>query len=136
MDNLLPDQRSKLMSRIRGKDTRPEIVVRMLLREMGFAYRLHAKDLPGRPDVVNRKRRIAIFVHGCFWHGHTCSRAKLPSTNTAFWTAKISGNRKRDRRNLQSLRREGFHTLVVWQCQLRNPATVKRRLSRFVSTFL
>ncbi|MBX3611534.1 MAG: DNA mismatch endonuclease Vsr [Hydrogenophaga sp.] len=111
-----------MMSGIRGKNTLPELQVRKALFGMGYRFRLHRKDLPGRPDIVLPRRRIAILVHGCFWHGHAnCRYARTPSTRTEFWTAKLAGNRLRDQRDLESLRVAGWRTLVVWECFLRSP---------------
>lgn len=106
------------MSRIRGKDTRPEILVRKFLYAHGIRYRLHAK-LPGKPDIVIRKNNVALFVNGCFWHGHTsCNLAVTPKSNTAFWKDKISNNMLRDRHNRQMLEYEGWKVLTVWECEL------------------
>lgn len=133
MDQLRPEQRSRLMSRVRGKDTAPELSVRAALRKLGIRYRLHAKELPGKPDIVNRKRRWAIFVHGCFWHGHRCGRGRLPTTNVEFWKAKIAANQERDRSAISKLRERGWITLVVWECQLKDRANVTGRLQRLTS---
>lgn len=118
-----PQTRSRMMSGIRGKDTKPEMVVRRLLHGMGYRYRLHAKDLPGRPDIVFRRRRLAIFVHGCFWHRHAdpeCRLAPMPKSRIEFWTAKLEGNRARDQGNVASLEAMGWKVLVLWQCQLKD----------------
>ena len=133
MDRLTREQRSKNMSRIGPKDTAPELGVRQILRDIGFHYRLHAKDLPGRPDIVNRKRRIAVFVHGCFWHAHSCKRGKRPSSNKEFWYAKIAGNQKRDRANIAALRRNGWRVAVIWECQLKEPRRVRARLAQLIA---
>ena len=115
-----PLNRSQIMSRIRGKDTGPEIAFRKALRARGIGYRLHAKDLSGRPDVVMRGRRIAIFVHGCFWHRHPgCASAGTPRTRTDFWNAKFAANEARDRRNIEALRSAGWRAEVVWECEVR-----------------
>lgn len=109
-----------MMSGIRGKDTKPEIVVRRLLYRSGFRYRLHRKDLPGRPDIVLPKYRTAILVHGCFWHGHAdCHLFRLPGSRTEFWKEKIAGNKVRDRRNLLLLHQSGWRTLEIWECALK-----------------
>lgn len=118
------------MTRIRGAHTAPEKTVRAFLRKNGFHIRLHAASLPGRPDIVVPECRSAIFVNGCFWHGHAgCNRAGLPTTRTAFWRTKIAGNMRRDRRNNTDLRRLGWHVITVWQCQL----TPKKLENRFKS---
>ncbi len=119
-----------MMSRIRGKDTEPELTVRRILYGLGYRYRLHAKSLPGKPDIVFPARRKVIFVHGCFWHGHACLGGKLPSTRTKFWAAKIAENKRRDRRNRSALRRLCWESLVVWECTVRRvktfePATIR-----------
>ncbi|MBX3397095.1 MAG: DNA mismatch endonuclease Vsr [Gemmataceae bacterium] len=124
-----------MLSRIRGKDTAPELAVRRILFSLGYRYRLHVKALPGRPDLVFPARRKVIFVHGCFWHGHACLGGKLPGTRTDFWAAKIDGNRRRDRRNRAALRRLGWESLVVWECSMRRVqslTTVRARMVRFL----
>ncbi len=132
MDRLNPKRRSALMARIRGKDTVPELVVRRLVHSLGFRYRLHAKDLPGSPDLVFRGRRKAIFVHGCFWHRHRCRRGTVPSTRRHFWLPKLEGNRLRDVRVQRELRRLGWSYLVVWECELRNLDRISARISSFL----
>lgn len=112
-------KRSEVMSRIKGKDTAPEWKVRSYLHAKGLRYRLHDKRLPGRPDLIFPSKRIAVFVHGCFWHGHEgCRKAKLPATRTEFWSEKISGNIKRDRRQVQMIEEAGWTVLTVWQCDI------------------
>jgi DNA mismatch endonuclease (patch repair protein) len=118
-DTLTPEQRRRCMSANRGADTSPELVVRRLLRSMGYHYRLHAPDLPGKPDIVFRSRRKVIFVHGCYWHRHNCRKGRsTPSTRTAFWRRKFESNRRRDRLNRAKLRRRGWSVLTIWECQL------------------
>ena len=112
-------QRSYNMSRIRGKDTKPEIQLRKGLHARGFRYRLHSKDLPGRPDIVLPKHNAVVFVNGCFWHGHNCPLFVVPETNTDFWTGKIGGNRQRDQRNREKLRAKGWRVMTVWECALK-----------------
>ena len=116
-DRMTPEQRHRCMSRIRGRDTKPELVVRRWLWHQGFRYRLYVKALPGRPDIVMRKWRTAIFVNGCFWHGHECQRHR-PATNAQFWQEKITRSRERDERNQALLRAAGWNVIVVWECQL------------------
>ena len=114
------ETRSRMMSGIRGKDTKPEIVVRKLLHSEGFRFRLHRKDLPGRPDIVLPKYRTAILVHGCFWHGHDdCHLFRLPRSRTDFWQEKIAGNQARDRKNILLLHDLGWRTLEIWECALK-----------------
>lgn len=119
MDIVSADRRSSIMARIRSKDTKPELAVRKLLHEMGYRYRLHVKDLPGRPDVVFRGRRKAIFVHGCFWHSHQgCKRAFVPKSRARFWKLKMKRNRERDVASVKSLELAGWRVLIVWECQV------------------
>ncbi|MGJ7487079.1 very short patch repair endonuclease [Variovorax sp. LT2P21] len=115
--------RSQMMSGIKGKDTKPELIVRRLLFASGYRFRLHRKDLPGSPDIVMPGRKIVIFVHGCFWHAHQgCKYAKTPSTRTEFWTAKLRANVDRDQRATDKLTSMGWRVLNVWECSTRNPA--------------
>ena len=133
MDTLTPAERSERMSRVRNKDTKPELAVRRLVHRMGFRYRLHLRTLPGKPDLVFPRRKRAIFVHGCFWHRHAgCSLARMPKSRLEFWKLKLEANRKRDSRNRRLLRKEGWRLLVVWECQLADEATVKNRIMRFL----
>ena len=118
-DLLTPEQRRLVMSRIRGKNTKPEMVIRHGLHGRGLRYRLHRAGLPGKPDMVFPKYRAAVFVHGCFWHGHECSLFKWPKTRAEFWTKKISRNRERDQDTLAALNAEGWLVLVVWECALK-----------------
>ena len=120
-DVLTPAQRRLNMSRIRGRDTKPEMLVRRGLHARGFRFRLHRRDLPGCPDLVFPGYRAVVFVHGCFWHGHSCAMFKLPVTRADFWATKIEGNRRRDARVLQDLSAAGWRTLVLWECDLRGP---------------
>jgi DNA mismatch endonuclease, patch repair protein len=132
-DVLNVEQRRRCMSNIRGKNTRPELVVRGLLSGWGRSYRTHASELPGNPDIVFRTRRQAILIHGCFWHRHNCSLGRpMPTTRVAFWKAKLIGNKARDRRNIRALRRLGWRVLIVWECQTRKPTYVAARISRFL----
>ena len=116
-DRMTREQRHRCMSRIRGRDTKPELVVRRWLWRQGFRYRLYVKTLPGHPDIVMRKWRTAIFVNGCFWHGHECQKRR-PATHSEFWQEKIDRNRARDARNQAMLSAAGWHVIVVWECQL------------------
>lgn len=119
-DIVSPSKRSKMMSGIRARDTGPEMKVRRLLHRRGYRFRLHRKDLPGSPDIVLAKYRVAVFVHGCFWHWHTgCCLAKLPGTREEFWRAKLQGNKSRDETAVRALLADGWRVLVVWECWLR-----------------
>ena len=119
-DRLTPEQRHICMSRIHSKGTRIEVVVRKRLHADGFRFRLNVNDLPGKPDIVLPRYRTAIFVNGCFWHGHEgCNKYSLPKTNTDFWIAKVTRNRERDQRNYKDLHDAGWHVIVIWECQLK-----------------
>lgn len=120
-DVLTAEQRRYNMSRIRGRDTRPEMLVRQGLHARGLRFRLHRRDLPGRPDLVFPRYRVAMFVHGCFWHGHNCPMFTWPRTRREFWQEKITKNRGRDRRTHASLKMRGWRVLTVWECALRGP---------------
>ena len=120
MDIVDKKTRSRNMSRIRSRDTKPEIFVRKFLHSRGFRYRLNVRKLPGTPDIVMPKYRLAIMVHGCYWHRHTgCALATIPATNSERWRAKFEANTSRDKRNLTKLRNEGWRTLIIWECGLR-----------------
>lgn len=121
------------MSRVRSKNSRPELAVRKIVFALGYRYRLHARKLPGCPDIVLRTRRKLIFVHGCFWHRHAnCVLARMPKSRIDFWTTKLEGNRKRDERNKRALGREGWKVLTIWECQLRDAARLEARIRRFL----
>lgn len=122
------------MSLIRGKDTKPEMVVRRLVHSLGYRYRLHRRDLPGCPDLVFSARRKVIFVHGCFWHRHpdsTCKLARLPKSREEFWVPKLERNASRDRRNEQALKDQGWNVLVIWECETNNQGMLKRKIQAF-----
>ena len=112
-------KRSQIMGRISGKNTKPELIIRKALFSEGYRYRLHRKDLPGNPDIVFPNRKKVIFVNGCFWHGHSCKKAALPTTNKRFWKKKLTGNKERDKRNLAKLKTMGWETLTIWQCEIK-----------------
>ena len=120
-DVLSTEERSRLMSRIRGRDTKPEMVVRRGLHALGLRFRLHDRRLPGRPDLVLPKYQTAVFVHGCFWHAHGCALSKLPGTRVEFWKQKLDANVARDRAAVQALRDAGWRVLLVWECAFRGP---------------
>lgn len=123
------------MSRVRSRDTQPEITVRRLMFAMGYRYRLHDGRLPGKPDIVFHARRKIVFVHGCFWHRHpNCPIARLPKSHKAFWASKLEGNRLRDGRVKAALRRAGWSVAAVWECQLANLLKLENRLRRFMES--
>lgn len=120
-DVLTPEQRRLNMSRIRDRDTKPEMLIRRGLHALGFRYRLHDRSLPGRPDLVFPKYRAVILVHGCFWHGHNCPLFRLPATRTEFWAEKIVSNRERDYRSVEDLKVLDWRVLTIWECSLKGP---------------
>ena len=122
--------RSAVMRAVKSRDTSPELAVRVLLRPIALGYRLHRGDLPGKPDVVYASRKLAIFVHGCFWHGHDCARgARAPKTNAAYWRAKIARNRARDEKTLTAYAAMGWRARVVFECELKDKAALAVRLA-------
>jgi DNA mismatch endonuclease (patch repair protein) len=122
-------KRSAIMRAVKSRDTRPELMLRTMLRSIRTGYRLHRADLPGKPDVVYGPRRLAIFMHGCFWHGHDCKRgARAPKENAAYWSGKIARNRARDAANLAALAALGWRTLVVFECALKDRPALEQRL--------
>jgi DNA mismatch endonuclease, patch repair protein len=127
-------KRSYIMSRIKSQDTKPEILVRRLVHSLGYRFRLRLRSLPGKPDIVLARHKKVIFVHGCFWHGHSrCKRATLPSTNRLFWQNKIARNKARDKIAKKMLRHQGWEVLEVWQCQTTNNFELEQRLGQFLS---
>ena len=129
MDIVDSKQRSKMMSRIKGRDTVPEIAVRRTAHRLGFRFRLYRKDLPGCPDLVFPRFRTVVFVHGCFWHRHCgCRYAYAPKTRVRFWSDKFRGNVARDRRNVDALRKLGWQVRIIWECETRDRERVKERL--------
>ena len=133
VDTISLAYRSEIMSRVRAKDTKPEMVVRRMLHAAGYRYRLHAHDLPGKPDLVFPARRKVVFINGCFWHRHRgCALARLPKSRIEFWTEKLERNRERDERNVAALRELGWEVLTVWECEVRNPATLMPRVVAFL----
>src|SRR6185369_14949130 len=122
--------RSAVMRRVKGRNTTPELVVRRALTRLGARYRLHRKDLPGSPDIVMSGRRLALFVHGCFWHGHDCARgARTPKANRDYWLAKIARNRARDVRSREALQAAGWRVEFIWECELKDAAALRDRLA-------
>ena len=127
-DTRTPEQRRKIMQRVKSKDTKPEMAVRRMLHAAGFRYRLHDKSLPGKPDIVFRSRGVVVFVHGCFWHGHGCKYGKLPKSKQDFWRPKIERNVARDEAAIAALEGLGWSVVVVWQCELKDLDELRRRL--------
>jgi DNA mismatch endonuclease (patch repair protein) len=135
MDNLTKTQRSYCMSRIRGIDTKPEMIVRSLVHQIGYRYSLHKQDLPGQPDIVLTRHCKIIFVHGCFWHMHTCRHGKVfPKTHNRYWPSKRQGNLERDRKNIKELKNLGWKVLVIWECQTKDAEKLTQRLSKFLTS--
>jgi len=124
-----PEKRSAVMRRVKGRDTTPELKVRRQLTALGARYRLHRKDLPGKPDIVMAGRRLAIFVHGCFWHGHDCARgARVPKANRDYWLGKVGRNRERDVVNRAALEAADWRVETVWECEMKDEAALTERL--------
>lgn len=135
MDVFSREKRSQIMSRVSGKNTKPELVVRSLLHSMGYRFRLHRKDLPGKPDITLPKYHKVIFVHGCFWHGHTdCPRSKRPTTNEKFWRVKLDKNIERDKVIISSIRELGWSVLTVWACEVKDTDKLKNKLLSFLES--
>ncbi len=132
MDTLTPEQRSAQMAKVRSKDTKPEMFVRRLVHRMGYRFRLHRRDLPGKPDLVFGPRKKVIFVHGCFWHGHDCSFGRIPKSRVDFWETKIRTNRSRDEAHLARLEESGWRSLVIWECQLKKAKELENKIREFL----
>jgi DNA mismatch endonuclease (patch repair protein) len=131
------EKRSAVMRRVKGKDTGPELCVRKALTRLGARYRLHRKDLPGNPDIVMPGRRLALFVHGCFWHGHDCARgSRVPQQNRDYWVGKVARNVARDARTHQALTALGWRVETIWECHLKDAAELERRLKRLLGSSL
>jgi DNA mismatch endonuclease, patch repair protein len=134
MDIMSACKRSALMSRIKPTDTKPELTIRGILFKLGYRYRLHGRKLAGKPDIVFPGRRRVIFVHGCFWHRHTCGRAYQPKIRAQFWQTKFDANVSRDKRNIAELRNLGWKTLVIWECEVDDVNALQQRLLRFLGS--
>jgi DNA mismatch endonuclease, patch repair protein len=127
------EDRSQVMRAVKSRDTKPEMLVRSLVHRLGFRFRLHRTDLPGKPDLVFINKRRVIFVHGCFWHGHTCARgARVPKTNREYWVKKVAGNKARDCRTIILLKELGWSALIVWECETQDPKILTKLVSRFL----
>src|SRR5882724_4076962 len=132
-DVFSPEKRSAIMAQIRSENTTPELIVRKLVHSLGYRFRLHQRNLPGKPDIVLPRHQKIILIHGCFWHGHArCSRATIPTSNVIFWKKKILGNKIRDGIVTRTLIHSGWRVLVVWQCQTRNLGKLSNRLETFL----
>lgn len=133
MPDSIDPARSRQMALIRSKDTAPELAVRRLAHRLGYRHRLHRADLPGKPDMVFPSRKAAVFVHGCFWHGHDCRRgARMPKSNAEYWRTKIARNVARDAATVAALSAIGWRSLIIWECEVKNLASVEKRLKEFL----
>jgi DNA mismatch endonuclease (patch repair protein) len=132
VDKLTQEQRSDLMRKVRGKDTAPEMIVRRLTHGAGFRFRLHRKDLPGKPDLCFPARRKVIFVHGCFWHGHHCKFGRFPRSRPEYWLPKIARNRERDTAAVATLAALGWKVLTIWECQTKDREALRERILKFL----
>ena len=129
-----PEKRSAVMRRVKGRDTSPELKVRKALTKLGARYRLHRKDLPGNPDIVLSGRRLALFVHGCFWHGHDCARgARVPKQNRDYWVGKVGRNRARDEKSRAALEVQGWRVETIWECEMKDAMALETRLAALLS---
>ncbi|MEF2549421.1 very short patch repair endonuclease [Aurantimonas sp. E1-2-R+4] len=133
VDKLTPEARSRLMARVKGKHTKPEMIVRRTAHGLGYRFRLHRKDLPGRPDLAFPRLRKVIFVHGCFWHRHDCPRGTTPRTNRSFWDKKLARNVERDSAAIVALEAAGWSPLVVWECETRDYKKLVERMRIFLA---
>lgn len=132
MDNLTPEQRSTQMSKVRSTNTKPELLVRRLVFGLKYRYRLHQKNLPGKPDLVFKARKKVIFVHGCFWHGHKCPLGRIPKSRVDFWSDKIAKNSSRDQQNIAKLKELGWESFIIWECELKKLAELESRIQNFL----
>jgi DNA mismatch endonuclease, patch repair protein len=132
VDRVTPETRSKIMAAVGTKDTGAEMAVRSLIHRLGYRYSLRRTDLPGKPDLVFVSRKKVIFVHGCFWHGHSCRYGRLPKSRPGYWRPKIAANKARDRLRVRQLRSEGWSVLTVWQCELKNERLLEARIRSFL----
>lgn len=127
------EQRSQIMRAVKSKNTAPEMIVRKLIYNLGYRYRLHGSHLPGNPDIFLNKKKKAIFIHGCFWHGHSCARGnRVPSNNNTYWVNKINRNKERDKRNYEALSEIGWQILIIWECDLKKIEIVREKLANFL----
>ncbi len=129
-------KRSQIMSNVKSKNTKPEVIVRKYLHSKGFRYRINVKELPGKPDIVLPKYKTVIFVNGCFWHGHDCPAGKLPETNRKFWEEKINGNKKRDKKNYKKLNESGWKVIIIWECEIKTNQSKKNTLESLIKNII
>ena len=128
------EQRSRVMRAVKGKDTGTEMTVRRIVHRMGYRYRLHRKELPGKPDLVFGPRRKVVFVHGCFWHGHTCKRGdRIPKENRRYWTKKIARNKERDQEHVSALKVKGWKVLIIWECETKDTRRLEKRIRAYLT---
>lgn len=132
MDRVTKEKRSEIMSKVQGKNTTPELAVRKLVFSLGYRYRLHGKNLPGKPDLVFPGRKKVIFVHGCFWHYHNCKIGHLPKSRPEYWIPKLEANRKRDAEHYKKLVEQGWSIFVVWECEVKDTPTIKEKILNFL----
>ncbi len=133
MDTFTPEKRSEIMRSVRSKDTKPEKIVRSIAHRLGFRFRLHRKDLPGKPDLTFPKLKKVIFVHGCFWHGHNCRAGNnRPKSNTDYWNKKLARNKQRDKSNIQQIIKLGWKPLIVWECETKNINNLSIKIEKFL----
>ncbi|MBW2045509.1 MAG: DNA mismatch endonuclease Vsr [Deltaproteobacteria bacterium] len=133
MDHLTSKRRSWNMSLIRSVNTKPELVVRQILHSLGYRFRLHRQNLPGKPDIVLKKYNTVIFVHGCFWHQHKgCKRSNIPKSNVKYWKPKLSQNVKRDKNHKRLLRKSGWKIITIWECEGKHPDKIAKKLSKYL----
>lgn len=136
MDSFSKEERSRIMSRIRSFDTKPEVAVRKYLFSKGLRYRKNVSTLPGKPDLVFPKYKTVVFIHGCFWHGHSCKAATLPETRREFWEKKIEGNKNRDNDKVLALQALGWKVLTVWQCEIKNKVLFEKRIEVLIEEII
>lgn len=136
MDTVSRQKRSEIMSKVKSKNTKPEILIRKALFAKGLRYRINVKSLPGSPDIVLKKYKTVIFVHGCFWHGHDCKYGKLPATNTEFWKEKRDRNKKRDQRKIEELEVLNWKVFVVWECEINSTIKLSQKISELYTCIL
>jgi DNA mismatch endonuclease, patch repair protein len=131
-DTRTPEQRRRIMQSVKTRDTGPELAVRRIVYRLGYRYRLNSKKLPGRPDIVLPSRKLAVFIHGCFWHWHGCAKGQAPKSRLEYWAPKLQANRERDAAQVRALEGLGWRVLTVWQCETRDPEALMGRLKRFL----